>query len=169
MYSYSWVKKQFSSIYAAGPFGLLLACAGLSSCVHHAPPAPAASSVMAAKKPNWVKVRTNPPTFYPHGVPADCPTGPSDGEWVFTEDSQNTCYFIPFKGLRSGERETLLASALAARTPEKVRKIHDEDDSLRAKTWAGGVAGVLLHPVVIGSMEARNFWDYWRKRYGDDY
>ena len=87
-----------------------------------------------APSTNWVKVSSNPQTWYPRGVPADCPTDHHNGEWVYTENSQNARYFIPLHSLPQNRRADLLDEALAARTPDKVARIAREDAEMVARS-----------------------------------
>jgi hypothetical protein len=88
-------------------------------------------------------VRSNPPTWYPRGTAADCATYHRDGEWIFTEDSLKTCFFIPFHGLTADKRKALVAEALAARGKNKLRKIDSENTSEMIK----GLVLVPLSPL----------------------
>ena len=89
---------------------------------------PTGSSRMApAVTSQWVKVRSNPPTWYPRGTPADCPTDHRSGEWIHTGDEFGTCYFIPLHGMAKDKHASLFKEALAARSPGKVRMIARED------------------------------------------
>jgi hypothetical protein len=100
-------------------------------------------TVNPASNRNWVKVRSNPPTWYPRGIPANCATSHRDGEWIYAEDLHNTRFFVPLDGLKSERRKSLLAEALAARHPAKVRRIHQEQVD---HAIAGGVANVIAAP-----------------------
>ena len=75
----------------------------------------------------WVKVRSNPPTWYPRGTPADCPTDHRSGEWIHTGDSQGTSYFIPLHGMARDQRKSLVKDALAARSTRKQALVAAED------------------------------------------
>lgn len=101
--------------------------------------------VNPAPNPNWVKVRSEPPTWYPRGIPANCETSHRDGQWIYTEDIHNTRFFVPLHGLKSERRKSLLAEALAARDPAKIRRINQEqvDDAI-----AAGVLNVIVAPFV---------------------
>ena len=132
----------------------------LSSCSTTAPPRQGGAVMPPAPSTNWVKVRSNPPTWYPRGVPADCPTDYYNGEWVFTENSQNSRFFIPLRNLPYNRRADLLDEALAARTPEKVARIAREDaeqaarSCLKALFWIsppGLLYGIAQMPVTPGS------------------
>jgi hypothetical protein len=100
--------------------------------------------------PEWVKVHAKPPTWFPRGVPADCPTDSENGEWVITENSQNTQYFIPLRGLTKERRNKLLHEALADRSPNKKNRIAREDASQIAK----GCAATLFYLSPLGWMHA---------------
>jgi hypothetical protein len=120
-----------------GPMHLLLVI-GLVSCAS-TPPQPHASA--KAGQPvrisdHWVKVRSNPPTYYPRGTPSDYPTDFQSGEWVHTGDENDTRYFLPLRGLSSERRTTLLHEALAARSPNMKNQIAREDATRVAKDCA---------------------------------
>jgi hypothetical protein len=74
----------------------------------------------------WVKVSSQPPTYYPGGVPADCPTDHWSGEWVYTGDEKGTRYFIPLHGM-GDKREALVHDALSKRSALKLDTIEAED------------------------------------------
>lgn len=99
---------------------------------------------------NWVKVSSRPPTYYPRGVAADCPTDHWSGEWVYTNDDKSTRYFIPLHGLGK-KRDVLVREALAARSRRKMAQINAEDSevlsrNVRNMTLAGPpvFAGILM-------------------------
>ncbi len=98
---------------------LLLFAISLSSCAttSQQPHAPSriAPDPSGAVSGHWVKVRSNPPTWYPRGTRSDCPTDFRNGEWVDTGDRDGTRYFIPLHVSGGIPRETLLKEALAAR------------------------------------------------------
>jgi hypothetical protein len=146
----------------------LIVVAGLTSCAPttQAPQITTTRSHQVAASPGdrWVKVRANPPTWYPRGTSTDCATGFRDGEWIYTEDSQGTRLFIPLKGLAADRRKELLAEALAARSPEKVSKITTEEANYRAGLKVGAASLIVL-PVVEGAWAAGTWWDYWKGRY----
>ena len=85
---------------------------------------------------DWVKVSSKPPTWYPRGVAADCSTDFQNGEWVYTENSQDTRYFIPLHGLNQERRTKLRKEALAARTRDKKNRIVRDDSARFAKNCA---------------------------------
>jgi len=125
---------------------LVMAGSLLSACAPTAiqtPPATAAvPSINAA---HWTKVTSKPPTWYPRGVAADCPTDFRSGEWISTGDAHGTRFFIPVKGIPTGKRQDLLHEALAFRSEKQRREIREEGkENLRA----AGVA-VALAPVAV--------------------
>ena len=101
--------------------GLVASCATSSSRPH------GESGQAAEAASQWVRVKANPPTWYPRGTPADQPTDCRDGEWVYTEDVLGSRYFIPVRGISAERRKLLRREALAARSPRKVRRIAGED------------------------------------------
>jgi len=151
----------------AGPL-FAMAWGVVSSCAPTTPAPPVATNrsdqVTASLDHRWVKVRINPPIWYPSGTPADCGTGFRDGEWVYTEDARGTRLFVPFKGLAADRRKDLLAEALAARAPGKVKRITAEEAKHRAGTRAATAALIVL-PVVEGAWAVGTWWDYWKGRY----
>ena len=84
-------------------------------------------TVNPAPNPHWVKVRSDPPTWYPLGTPTNCETDHRGGDWIITEDAQNTRFFIPFHGMPANHRKALINEALAARDADKLRKIDREN------------------------------------------
>jgi len=118
----------------------------LSQCVPTPTPtptkdtAPRTATAVAVPSQHWVKVSSHPPTFYPRGVAADCPTDCQSGEWIHTGDKQDTRYFIPVRGCGGVPRQTLVNEALAARSDKKVRQIAASDR-------VDHVCSVLLTPV----------------------
>jgi hypothetical protein len=112
-------------------FFALLMMFFLSSCATTTP-----KTVNPVPSPHWVKVRSNPPTYYPRGTPSDCPTDFHNGEWVHTGDDKDTRYFLPLRGLSSERRTNLLHEALAARSPNMKNQIAREDTSRVAKDCA---------------------------------
>ena len=94
----------------------------LSSCAT-TPQQPHAPSQLAPDESvtvsnHWVKVRSNPPTWYPRGTRSDCPTDFRSGEWVETGNREGTRFFIPLDVSGGIPRKTLVKEALAARGPE---------------------------------------------------
>ena len=101
---------------------------------------------------HWVQVSSRPPTYYPRGVAANCPTDHQSGEWVYTDDARGTRYFIPLHGVRRIPRQSLVQEALAARSEKKLGRIAAEDMETNAKGMAQTVAfGPLL---VVGGFMA---------------
>ena len=68
---------------------LLPAALLLSQCAPAERSTPRPSTVSSVSSRHWVKVSSNPPTYYPCGVTADTPTDCHSGEWVHTEDAQD--------------------------------------------------------------------------------
>lgn len=116
----------------------------LSSCSTTTP-----VSVRPAPNSNWVNVHSKPPTWYPRGTPANGPVDYHAGEWIYAEDSSDNRFFIPFHGLSTERRKTLLAEAFAARNPEKLKIINREETNRRIAT---GVGFVIVAPILaLGS------------------
>ncbi|MDA7651994.1 hypothetical protein N8582_02245 [Akkermansiaceae bacterium] len=103
----------------------------------------------------WVKVSSEPPTWYPRGVPADHPTDYRSGEWIHLKDTANTRFFIPLHGLLSEKRKALEAEAMAARHPELIRNENNKDIAQTAKGVGGGfivAIGHLILTIFTGGM-----------------
>lgn len=115
----------------AGVACLVFALAGVSCRTNGVPP-PAVLPATVTRS-QWVKVSSRPPTYYPRGVAADCPTDHWSGEWVFTGDDLGTRYFIPFHGLGGADRQSLVHQALAARSERKLAQTAKEDDEILAR------------------------------------
>jgi hypothetical protein len=102
------------------------------------------SSSVPYQSGHWFKAQSQPPTYFPKGVPADHPTSASDGVWVMTGDSVGTRYFIPVRGV---DTDTLTAEAMSMMTAEKreaVRKGSSDDIDLKggaARALGAGLAG----------------------------
>jgi hypothetical protein len=96
-----------------------------------------------------VKVSAQPPTYYPRGVAADCPTDHWSGDWVDTGDEQGTRYFIPFRSLGGTNRQMLLNDALARRSERKLAAIEAEDDEILARNIRNAA---LFGPPVYGGL-----------------
>lgn len=130
----------------------LLLVIGLVSCAGTPPQshASAKASQPVRATDHWVKVRSNPPTYYPRGTSSDCPTDFQSGEWVHTGDDKDTRYFIPLRGLGSERRANLLHEALAARSTKMKKQIAREDASHVAK----GCATALLYMTPPGWLVA---------------
>ena len=103
----------------------------------------------------WVKVSSEPPTWYPRGVPADHPTDYRSGEWIHLKDTANTRFFIPLHGLLTEKRKALEAEAMAARHPELIRNENNKDIAQTAKGVGGGfivAIGHLILTIFTGGM-----------------
>ena len=111
----------------------LISVITMTSCQTTSTPPDATRVAMSSAAAKWVMVSSQPPTYYPRGVPADCPTDHWSGEWVITGDERGTRYFIPLHGL-DGKRQALVHDALAARSPRKLAQIADEERATRLKT-----------------------------------
>jgi hypothetical protein len=94
---------------------------------------PAADVTKGPTQSHWVKVSSQPPTYYPRGVAADHPTDHWSGEWVDTGDDHGTRYFIPFRELGGIDRQRLVNEALSARSERKLAAIADEDEEIRLR------------------------------------
>jgi hypothetical protein len=128
-----------------------------SSCAPVGKPAlpdrPAGTSAQAAPTRQWTKVSDHPPTWYPRGIPADSPTDHTSGDWIYTEDADGICFFIPRRGLEEEHRKILLAEALAARNPDKVKRIaHEEANHLIGTVTVGGLGRAVW---LLGAAGAR--------------
>jgi hypothetical protein len=131
---------------------LVLALAGVS-CQTATPPA--ADVPKTVTRSHWVKVSSQPPTYYPRGVAADSPTDHWTGEWVFTGDELGTRYFIPFGNRGKVDRQSLVHEAFSARSDKKLEQIAAEDREIRNKhmmhaTMYGPLAVVGLSVVSMG-------------------
>lgn len=111
----------------------------ISSCAtSHSNPTAGTQSAQTIGN-SWKKVSSNPPTWYPRGIAADHPTDHSSGEWVYTDDVQGARFFIPLHGLSAAQRKALVAEALAARDPDKVREVSNQEAGRKIATGAGVV------------------------------
>lgn len=102
-----------------GCLGLIFAACTLVSCGTGSPTKPVSSPV-ALQSSHWFKAKSDPPTYFPKGVPADHPTTYKDGSWVMTGDAAGTRYFIPLRGVDS---RTLTAEAMSTMTPERCKDL----------------------------------------------
>lgn len=102
---------------------------------------------MSTAAANWVKVSSQPPTYYPAGVPADCPTDHFSGEWVYTGDERGSRYFIPLHGLDGIRRQILVADALGNLSDQKRNQINAEDWELNQRA----VRNVVLFGPLVAS------------------
>lgn len=117
----------------------------LSSCATtprqtNAPTGPA-PDISVSTSGHWVKVRSNPPTWYPRGTRSDCPTDFRSGEWVVTGDHDGTRYFIPLHVTGEIPRKALVKEALAARGPDVCRPPTGEKFASFAKVVGNIVVG----------------------------
>jgi hypothetical protein len=130
---------------ARGVIQLMFAIS-LSSCgtTPHQPQAPTGlapyQSVTASG--HWVKVRSNPPTWYPRGTRSDCPIDFRSGEWVKTDNHDGTRLFIPFHVTGEIPRKTLLKEALAARGPD----VHQPPTGENCASFAKVVGNIVVGP-----------------------
>ena len=97
----------------------------------------------------WVKVSSEPPTWYPRGVPADHPTDYRSGEWIYLKDRTDTRFFIPLHGLLTDKRKALEAEAMAARHPDLIKNENNKDIAQTAKVLGGGFILAIGHVIVI--------------------
>jgi hypothetical protein len=102
---------------------------------------------MSMTATKWVKVSAQPPTYYPCGVAADCPTDHWSGEWVETGDDQGTRYFIPLHGLGK-KRDVLVREALSARSARKLAQVEAEDQEILSRNVRN--AALLAPPAFVG-------------------
>jgi hypothetical protein len=108
---------------------LLFAITAMSCQTNIKPTAVAVQQPVTRK--NWVKISSQPPTYYPTGVAADSPTDHWTGEWVYTDDAKGSRYFIPHHGLGKIPRQTLVHEALSARSERRLAQIANEDREIR--------------------------------------
>lgn len=124
------------------------------SCQTSTPPA--TDVTKAPTRSYWVKVSSQPPTYYPRGVAADHPTDHWSGEWVDTGDDRGTRYFIPFRDLGGIDRQMLVTEALSRRSERKLAIIEAEDDEILARNirnmalFGPPVYGGLLLAAMVG-------------------
>jgi hypothetical protein len=109
----------------------LLIVIAAASCQTTTPPAADATKTLTPS--HWVKVSSQPPTYYPRGVSADHSTDHWSGEWVYADDAKGSRYFIPIHGLGTVNRQSLIQEALSARSEKKLAKIAAEDREIRNK------------------------------------
>lgn len=107
---------------------LLFAITAMSCQTNTKPPAVAVQQPVTRK--NWVKISSQPPTYYPTGVAADAPTDHWSGEWVYTDDEKGSRYFIPLHGLGTS-RKDLIADAQCRLSDKKRARIAAEDREIR--------------------------------------
>lgn len=102
-------------------------CALLSAACQSSGPPPAAKVLPSAAARHWVKVSSQPPTFYPRGAARDCPTDYRSGDWVQTGDAAGTRYFVPVGDPGGHSSRALLDEALAMQTDRKLAQTAAED------------------------------------------
>ncbi|MDA7540751.1 hypothetical protein N8662_02825 [Akkermansiaceae bacterium] len=93
----------------------------------------------------WVKVSSEPPTWYPRGAAANHPTDYRGGEWIYLKDTADTRFFIPLHGLLPEKRKPLQAEAMAARHPDLIKNEKNEDIAQTAKGVGGGFILAIGH------------------------
>lgn len=125
---------------------LVVAIVGIS-CRTTAPPS--ADVPKTVTRSHWVKVSSQPPTYYPCGVAANVPTDHWSGEWIDTGDEHGARYFIPFHGLGGNDRQMLVKEALSQRSERKLAVIAAEDDEILARNIRNMA---LFGPPVYGTM-----------------
>ena len=137
---------------------VLLLGIGLTSCAPSSskwqPATKSPSTATQAASANWVKVRSNPPTWYPRGTRTDYPTDFRSGEWVSTGDRQGSRYFIPVHVTGTIPRQTLVKEALAAGSTRKQVGIATEDCVECLKTTGNLVVGVPLTILALYGAQA---------------
>jgi hypothetical protein len=142
--------------------GLLLAAGTLVSCGTASPGKPDSVPV-SLQSSHWFKAKSNPPTYFPKGVPVDHPTTVSDGSWVMTGDAVGTRYFIPARGV---DNRALTAEAMTAMTSERrehLMKGGTPDVNLNLAEGIGSAArglGGLLVELDHAASHARNRQDF---------
>jgi hypothetical protein len=105
---------------------LVLAVCSLASCGTNSAGKPISNPV-AMKSGHWFKARSQPPTYFPKGFPADHPTTAADGFWVETGDTAGSRYFIPDD---RSDGKMLYDEALSMRS-EKILRECAEDERKR--------------------------------------
>lgn len=117
--------------------GLALAACLLASCADGPKDQPA-PKVSGLNPDHWQRVKSEPPTYYPKGVPADHPTDQGDGYWVLTGDEAGTRYFVPARDKNARE---LLAEAMTAVTPEQRKAMNRSGGGadISGRKVAGGI------------------------------
>ena len=180
----SWPHFRLHGISRTG--GLLAAslCAVFAVSCQSANPPPGPQVRPAPVSRQWVKVSSQPPTFYPRGVSRDCPTDYQSGEWVETGDAAGSRYFIPLHTPAGPPRRDLVNEALAMRSERKMHEIANQDVAdgrdqlvrfakyspilvpLNTVVIAGGLlGGGGIAPVGVSDFER---WKaQWQKEYGD--
>lgn len=94
---------------------------------------------------HWVKVRSDPPTWYPRGTRSDCPTDFRSGEWVETGDHEGTRYFIPLHVSGTISRKLLVNEALAARRTDA----HGPSTTDGCRNLANTVGNIIVAPPLL--------------------
>ena len=75
---------------------------------------------------HWTKVRKNPPTYFPKGMPADHQTDFRSGYWVMPGGAQGNQFFVPLRGYGALSEKDLIAEAWAAATPTERARLEEE-------------------------------------------
>ncbi|BCX48051.1 hypothetical protein HAHE_19590 [Haloferula helveola] len=123
---------------------VLCGCMSFTSC---GTAEPRFTGPSALETGHWYRARTNPPTYYPKGLPREAPTGYRQGSWVYAGDSAGTRFFIPDRGSADLSSRELTSEALAAMAPEKKARLGeelDEEDTESAVESAIETASLLL-------------------------
>lgn len=128
---------------------ILLSTLLLNQCAPTESPKSKNPGVSSVVPEHWVQVSSRPPTFYPRGVPADCPTDYRSGDWVSTGDAKGTRFFIPDSCPGRISRQALLEEALSARGPMKLQQNKAENREIRRKEMSS-YALVPLLPLAAG-------------------
>jgi len=126
-------------------FGILLAVTCSCSTSREVD---SSTHVVPKMSKGWVKVSSEPPTWYPRGVPADHPTDYRSGEWIHLKDTANTRFFIPLNGLLTEKRKSLEAEAMAARHPDLIKNEKNEGIAQTAKGVGGGFILAIGHVIL---------------------
>jgi hypothetical protein len=116
----------------------------LNQCAPTHASKPGTPAVPAVVSSHWVQVSSRPPTFYPRGVSAECPTDIASGEWVTTGDAKGTRYFIPVSCPPGVPRKTLVNEAISARSSQKIQQIEDETRAIEREQFAENAASFSL-------------------------
>lgn len=124
----------------------LISVITMTSCQTTSTPPDATRVAMSSAAAKWVMVSSQPPTYYPRGVPADFPTDHWSGEWVITGDERGTRYFIPIQGLEKTSRQDFVTDAQSRWSEKKRARIVAEDREIRDKRI---IQTVVFTPVTV--------------------